>query len=164
MARTVPPGLVAMSIAAIATIYTVGYAETGTAASALEAPSPAISTPLPAATQRPASPFAGSISRAPTATPTPTGPVSYQDGVYQGTGNSPRGGFQVAVTIADGSITDVKLTRVTTEYPAYVIQALPGQVIARQSAQVNRVSGATYSTLAFQTAVKQALAQAQSAG
>ena len=56
--------------------------------------------------------------------------------------------------------TNVALTRVTTQYPASRIAALPGQVVARQSARVDRVSGATYSVQAFQQAVQQALAQA----
>jgi uncharacterized protein with FMN-binding domain len=66
----------------------------------------------------------------------------------------------VAVTIQGGRIANVALTQVTTQYPASRIAALPGQVVARQSAQVDRVSGATYSTQAFQQAVQQALGKA----
>ena len=38
---------------------------------------------------------------------------------------------------------------------------LPKQVVDRQSAAVDRVTGATYSVQAFQQAVQQALAQAK---
>jgi uncharacterized protein with FMN-binding domain len=69
----------------------------------------------------------------------------------------------VEVTIQGGRIANVAITDVTTQYSVRRIAALPGQVVARQSAQVNRVSGATYSTQAFQQAVQQALAQAQAA-
>jgi uncharacterized protein with FMN-binding domain len=90
----------------------------------------------------------------------PSGGVSYRDGTYQGSGTSRRGGFVVAVTIQGGRIANVAFTQVTTQYPVSRVAALPGQVVARQSAQVDRVSGATYSVQAFQQAVQQALAQA----
>jgi uncharacterized protein with FMN-binding domain len=67
----------------------------------------------------------------------------------------------VGVTVQGGRITNVVMTQVTTQYPASRIAALPAQVVARQSAQVDRISGATYSVQAFQQAVQQALAKGQ---
>jgi uncharacterized protein with FMN-binding domain len=64
------------------------------------------------------------------------------------------------VTIQGGRITDVTFTQVTTQYPGSRIAMLPAQVVARQSAQVDRITGATYSVQAFQQAVQQALAKA----
>jgi len=87
--------------------------------------------------------------------------ASYRDGTYTGSGTSRRGGFEVAVTIQGGRITDVQFTRVTTQYPVSRVAGLPAQVIARQSAQVDRISGATYSVQAFQQAVENALFLAQ---
>jgi uncharacterized protein with FMN-binding domain len=87
--------------------------------------------------------------------------VAYRDGTVSGSGDSRRGGVTVAVTIQGGRITDVAFSRVWTQYPVSRIAGLPAQVVARQSAQVDRVSGATYSVQAFQQAVQQALAQAQ---
>jgi uncharacterized protein with FMN-binding domain len=104
----------------------------------------------PTATARPAA----------TATPTTAAKSGYKDGTFTGAGTSRRGGFEVAVTVQGGRITNVALTRVTTQYPASRIAGLPAQVVARQSAQVDRVSGATYSVQAFQQAVQEALAQA----
>ncbi|MCC7105742.1 MAG: FMN-binding protein [Chloroflexi bacterium] len=101
----------------------------------------------------------GSTSSAPSSSAS-TG-AAYRDGTYTGSGTSRRGGFTVAVTIQGGRIANVALTQVTTQYPASRIAALPGQVVARQSAQVDRVSGATYSTQAFQQAVGQALSKAR---
>ena len=90
--------------------------------------------------------------------------TSYRDGTYTGSGTSRRGGFEVAVTIQGGRITDVKFTRVTTQYPVSRVAGLPAEVIARQSAQVDRISGATYSVQAFQQAMENALAQARVSG
>jgi uncharacterized protein with FMN-binding domain len=70
----------------------------------------------------------------------------------------------VSVTVQGGRIANVAITKVTTSYPGSRIAGLPAKVVASQSAQVDRVSGATYSTVAFQTAVQQALAQAQTSG
>jgi uncharacterized protein with FMN-binding domain len=90
--------------------------------------------------------------------------VTYRDGTYQGRGTSRRGDVGVSVTIQGGRITNVAITQITTQYPASRIAALPGQVVARQSAQVDRITGATYSVQAFQQAVQQALAQARTSG
>jgi uncharacterized protein with FMN-binding domain len=127
---------------------------TGAAASSVQraaAPPTAVIAPTavpPAATAKPA----------PTATTVPTG---LRDGTYTGVGNSRRGGIQAAVTVKAGRITNVAITGASTQYPVAWISALPGEVVSTQSAQVDLVSGATYSSLAFQGAVQQALAQAQ---
>jgi len=68
---------------------------------------------------------------------------------------------QVAVAVHSGRIASVTITRVSTEYPPSDIAALPREVVSRQSAQVDFVSGATYSSLAFRAAVQQALSKAQ---
>jgi uncharacterized protein with FMN-binding domain len=46
------------------------------------------------------------------------------------------------------------------QYPLRDIAGLPGQVVQRQSAQVDIVSRATYSSQAFRGAVSQALSKA----
>jgi uncharacterized protein with FMN-binding domain len=69
---------------------------------------------------------------------------------------------EVSVTVQGGRIANVVLTRVTTKYPASRIASLPGEVISRQTAQVDNVSGATASAQAFRSAVQQALAKAVS--
>jgi uncharacterized protein with FMN-binding domain len=68
-----------------------------------------------------------------------------------------------SVTIAGGSISNVQITKVTTKYPMSRIASLPAQVVKNQSANVNVISGATYSSQAFKQAVQTALAQAQAA-
>jgi uncharacterized protein with FMN-binding domain len=188
MAATMPRKLVALSFAAIATVYSAGYLATQGADARLglsetpsaivaQAASPAATLVPAPATAAPAPAARRSVARAvPTATPSTaapnagTAPAShvastvYRDGTFEGQGTSRRGGFRVAVTIQAGAITNVAITQSTTQYPASRVAALPGQVVARQSAQVDRVSGATFSTQAFQQAVQQALAQATTPG
>ena len=95
-----------------------------------------------------------------TPVPTPTPQSGYKDGTYTGTGTSRRGDVTVAVTIKGGQIADVAITQATTQYPTSWIASLPKEVMAQQSAQIDLISGATYSSLAFQQGVQQALAQA----
>jgi len=87
---------------------------------------------------------------------------SYTDGSYAGMGTSRFGNVEVSITVQGGRIANVALTRVTTKYPASRIAALPGQVVSRQTAQVDNVTGATASAQAFRMAVQQALAKAVS--
>jgi uncharacterized protein with FMN-binding domain len=57
----------------------------------------------------------------------------------------------------------VSITRSTLQYPLRDIAGLPQQVVDRQSAQVDVVSRATYSSTAFRQAVTQALSGAKGA-
>jgi len=83
------------------------------------------------------------------------------DGTFTGAGTSRRGDISVAVTIQNGQVSAVRITRASTYYPISDIGRLPGEVVDRQSAQVDMVSGATESSRAFKGAVTQALAQAR---
>src|SRR5258707_993872 len=86
--------------------------------------------------------------------------AAYRDGTYTGSGTSRRGNVNVSVTIQSGRIANVTISSVTTQYPVSRITALAAQVVARQSGQVDNVSGATYSAQAFSLAVQAALSQA----
>jgi len=138
MAKKMPGRLVALSASAVAVIYLAGLGSTQTIAASTAVAS--------------AAPIAVATSVATTA--------AYADGTYTGTGTSRFGNVNVAVTIAAGQISNVQITSVTTSYPASRITSLPGQVVKNQTANVNVVSGATYSSQAFKQAVQQALAQA----
>jgi uncharacterized protein with FMN-binding domain len=85
---------------------------------------------------------------------------SYKDGTYTGQGSSRRGDVWVSITVAGSHITDVTITRSTLQYPLRDIAGLPSEVVQRQSAQVDTVSRATYSSQAFRSAVSQALSKA----
>jgi uncharacterized protein with FMN-binding domain len=88
-------------------------------------------------------------------------PVVWKDGTYFGWGTSRHGDIQAAVTIEEGRIVEARIAQCLTRYSCSWISALPPQVVARQSPEVDYVSGATQSTNAFYYAVVQALAQAK---
>ena len=176
--KRMPRGLVALSASAVAAVYLAGYVQTRAADASIGAaalPVPTMPTPLAAATPVPPAPSAtpgrtrgapatqapAAVPRA-TATPVPavTTQPAYTDGTFVGQGSSRRGDVWVSVRIEAGRIAAVDITRSTLQYPLRDIAGLPAQVVQRQSAQVDIVSRATYSSQAFRTAVSQALAQA----
>ncbi len=87
---------------------------------------------------------------------------NYRDGVYVATGASIFGDVTVAVKIQQHKIANVQITATTTSYSESWIDGLPAQALARQGANVDTVSGASYSSQAFRDAVQQALQQAGS--
>lgn len=92
----------------------------------------------------------------------PARPGNYRDGTYTGTAQNEFGGVSVAVTIASGRISTVRITGCNTFFPQTYIDGLPTKVITAQSADVAAVSGATGSWQDFVQAVQQALRQAAS--
>lgn len=85
----------------------------------------------------------------------------WRDGVYSGWGTSRHGDIQAAVEIKEGRITSAFITQCLTRYSCSWISALPPQVVSRQSAEVDYVSGATQSTNAFYYAILEALNKAK---
>ncbi|MDQ0199978.1 FMN-binding protein [Neobacillus ginsengisoli] len=85
----------------------------------------------------------------------------YKDGTFTGTGMNRRGEIEVAVTLKKDKITDVQISNWGMHYSESDVVGLPGEVLQRQNANVDNVSGATYSTQAFADAVQDALNQAQ---
>jgi uncharacterized protein with FMN-binding domain len=178
-------GLVALSASAVAAVYLAGYMRTQSAdasiGAAADAAAAAPSVTL-VATAQPAmaapsiepTPASGvarstlpltSARLAPTVQPAPAAPAAagqaaYKDGTYTGSGNSRRGGVVVNVVVQGGRIASVTITQSTLQYPLRDIAGLPAQVVQRQSAQVDTVSRATYSSQAFRGAVAQALSKA----
>jgi uncharacterized protein with FMN-binding domain len=88
----------------------------------------------------------------------------YKDGTFTGSGMNRRGSMDVQVTIKNDKITDVAISNFAMHYSESDIVGLPDEVLQKQSAQVLNVSGATYSTQAFEDAVQDALNQAQNKG
>jgi uncharacterized protein with FMN-binding domain len=85
----------------------------------------------------------------------------FKDGTYTGWGTSRHGDIQATVQVANGRITAAWVSQCLTQYSCSWIAGLPPQVVSRQSADVDYVSGATQSTNAFYQAVYQALTRAQ---
>lgn len=141
---------------------------TATATATTPAPSPASRAAAPAATATLAPPSAPPTRTA--APPTATAPspsragqagAALRDGTYTGTGASRHGSIQATVVIRGGKVVSAEITGCGTRYPCAKIAALPGQVVARQSAGVDTISGATDSSVAYRAAVSAALAQAR---
>lgn len=88
--------------------------------------------------------------------------ASMRDGVFTGRANGFGGEMVVAVTVAGGTITDVEIVS-NSETPFIAgpaFETLTQAVIDTQSAQVDVVSGATYTSNGFIAAVEQALGKA----
>lgn len=92
-----------------------------------------------------------------------------RDGTYTGSAANTRyGPVQVQITVSGGSITDVQVP----EYPssngrdqqinARALPTLIDETIQAQSAQVDMVSGATYTSTGYRTSLQSALDQARS--
>lgn len=125
------------------------------AASAPAASAPNTSAPAPSSASRST---AASGSSTTSSSQSSTG---LKDGTYTGVGTSRRGDVEVSLIVQSGRIQSVQITGYTTQYPIRLISALPGEVVQRQSAKVDFVGGATFSSMAFQGAVAQALSKAQ---
>ena len=82
---------------------------------------------------------------------------AYRDGVYYGWGTSRHGDIQAVVEIRNGHIFSAGISQCLTRYTCAWIAHLPGQVVTRQSAEADVVSGATQSSDAFYWAVTEAL-------
>jgi uncharacterized protein with FMN-binding domain len=93
----------------------------------------------------------------------------YKDGVYSGASeNAHYGNVQVSVTLQSGQITDISFL----DYPqhqheseqinSYAMPQLISEAIQSQSAQVDTVSGATFTSRAFAQSLASALTQAHS--
>jgi uncharacterized protein with FMN-binding domain len=158
---------VASAGADTALVATPSVALTSTAAVPTSTPilvagAAATATPPVAPTAVPTTAATTTTAASATAT-TSTAVSTFANGTYSGTGTSRFGNVNVSVTISGDKITNVQITSVTTKYPASRIAYLPAQVMQSQTANVNVVTGATYSSQAFKQAVQQALAQALAA-
>jgi uncharacterized protein with FMN-binding domain len=107
-----------------------------------------------------------SDSSAPTPTPSPSGPT-YKDGQYTGQDFPNQfGDTQVKVTIAGGVITDVQAVQLPFDRPRsaeisqYASPRLRDEVLQAQSAQIDSLSGATYTSDGYAQSVQSALDQA----
>lgn len=89
----------------------------------------------------------------------------WADGTYSGTGDGFGGEISLTVTIEDGTISDITIVSASGEDDAYFSTAISiiDDIISAQSADVDTVSGATFSSTGIRDAVEQALSEAVSA-
>jgi uncharacterized protein with FMN-binding domain len=112
-----------------------------------------VATPAPAPTAQPA-PTDSTVS-------TDTSKAKLKDGTFLGWGTSRHGDIQAGVEIKNGRIISAFINECLTRYSCSWVSMLPGQVVARQSAEVDYVSGATQSANAFYYAILDALSKAK---
>ena len=81
------------------------------------------------------------------------------DGVYEGTGAGLNGQIKVSVTVSGGKITEVKVLEhsETAGISDPAIEKIPAAIVEAQSADVDIVSGATFTSKGIIDAVKNAL-------
>ena len=86
----------------------------------------------------------------------------YQNGTYEGTGNGYGGPLTVSVTIEGDTITAFEVLSHDGEDPAYyaLAESLTETVLQEQSADVDTVSGATFSSKGILEALNDALDKA----
>lgn len=87
---------------------------------------------------------------------------SYKDGTYTGEADGFGGMVAVEVTVKDGKIEAVEVTSAEKEDGAYLAMAedIIPKIIEAQSAEVDTISGATFSSTGIKDATEQALEQA----
>lgn len=133
------------------------------AAATLPVPPPPLAAPASVA---PAAPV-NAITAAPAAKDTAVAAVSkpsiWKDGKYSGWGSCRHGDIGATVEITDGRIVSAIISSCRTVYSCDVIDKVIPQVVTRQSADIDSVSGATQSADAFFWAVSSALDDAKAA-
>jgi uncharacterized protein with FMN-binding domain len=174
--RKLRGSLLAISAAAVVSVYTIGYVSTQSsidqltaepAAAASVAPassaSPAPATTGSSSASRPATTTGSSSASAATATPASVG-SPYKDGTYTASGNSRHGSIEVTLVVQNGQITSASVSDCRTRYPCSDVYPLTREVVSLQKAPIHYVSGATDSSRAYTSAVSKAIAQATNAG
>ena len=95
--------------------------------------------------------------------PAYTGKGLYKDGIYTGVGKGFQPNLKVSVTVKDGKITDITIVshNETTGFYEKPFSVVPKEIISKQGANVDTVSGATFSSNGIIAAVNDALKNAR---
>jgi uncharacterized protein with FMN-binding domain len=127
----------------------------------LEKPSPKLPV-AKGAVESPSLNPAASTAVSPDAAPPAALPTTvYKDGTYYGWGYSRHGDIYAFVTIEKGRIVHSGYDKCRTLWPCTLVDHLGPQVVNRQSAEVDYVSGATESGNAFYWGIVEALSKAK---
>ncbi len=118
------------------------------------------------ATPTPSASASASASSAPS--PTPSSSSGLKDGTYTGQDYANQfGDVQVKVVISGGKITDIQPVQLpydrqrSAEISQYAAPLLHDEVIQQQSANIDYLSGATYTSYSYAESVQSALDQAK---
>jgi polyferredoxin/major membrane immunogen (membrane-anchored lipoprotein) len=144
----------AMAVTAMAGIYYVGsFSADVMAAHTVVSQSAARTTQ--------STPGAATANGGQTSSAAPT--AKYADGTYRGSGTGYRGDTTtVSVTVKGGEITDIAVVSTGDDRQFFnsAFPAITRSIVSSQTADVNAVSGATYSSRGIMQAVKNALSKA----
>ena len=165
MKKAIVSAVLVFSFAAYALAKNFGGPDDG-AAPLIPPTTTTVSTPPPSSVASAPPPTPTTPTPSPAPAPKPVG--QYKDGSYIGSSaNAYYGTIQVEAIISGGKITDVQFLQYPSDrsYSQMVNgQAMPyltQEAIAAQSANVNIVSGATDSSMAFRQSLAVALASAK---
>jgi uncharacterized protein with FMN-binding domain len=143
----------------------VAAAAQPTSGSASSSPAAAAPAPTGGAAASPAATAAdgteSTAAAAPVAQPAVPAAPTLKDGVFTGWGTSRHGDIQARIEIVQGKIVSAEVAQCLTRWSCSWIAPLVPQVAARQSENVDYVSGATQSSVAFYWAVWDALQKAK---
>ena len=127
-----------------------------------------IPSPAPQASPAGADTGSASPSAPAAASPSPSASSGYKDGQYSGQDfQTEYGDTQVRVTISNGRITDVQAVQLpfdrqrSQEISDYVRQPLHDEALQAQSAQIDTISGATFTSDAYAQSLQSALDRAR---
>ncbi|HEY2702482.1 MAG TPA: FMN-binding protein [Candidatus Dormibacteraeota bacterium] len=163
-----PPSVAVPTATATPTVAPPASAPPPTASAPAAAATPRIPTPAPPPTPRPAPP----PTPRPQPTATPVAASGLHDGTWTGSdvvaGDAFRsfGDVQVQLVISGGRITDVRAVQMPTHARSGQISSSAGpqlrsEVLQAQSARIDTVSGATYTSQAYAQSAQAALDQAR---
>ncbi|MEA2532955.1 MAG: hypothetical protein QOJ93_766 [Actinomycetota bacterium] len=127
---------------------------------------PQTSTPRPGSTAPTAAPSTPDASAPPPTSSTPSPPAAASRTVTGPVVTTRFGDVQVAVSISGQRVTDVRAPQLpydrarSASISQYVAPVLRSEALAAQSAQIDTISGATYTSDAYAQSLQAALTQA----
>lgn len=87
---------------------------------------------------------------------------TYRNGSFSGSGKGYAGAITVSITVKDDVIKDIKVTKASEDEPYFsAAKELIGDILTKQSTEVDAVSGATFSSKGILSAVNDALKNAK---
>ena len=155
---------VVQSTATATSTVAAGSTDTSAAFSAAGKTSSAKTSSKAAETPSKATASSKTAAESSSASPNVSVSKTYNDGTYQGSGTGFRGGTTtVSVTIRNDQITAVNVISTDDDQQFFdaAYSTVADEIISTQSAQVDAVSGATYSSNGIMTAVADALFKAK---
>ena len=170
MSSNIKP-LVALGLTAVGAALVVNFkvAEPATTVAAVPSTTTSTASAPTTTTQTTTAPTATTQTSTTTGTSSSSSSAAYADGSYTGTAvNEPWGTFQVQVTVSGGQVAAVTLVseptdRHSSSINSYAVPQLTQEALAAQSAQIDMVSGATWTSRSYVTSLQAALDDAAAA-